>query len=205
MNTKNVKNIKETFLPGTIIRCLSMDDKQAIPSGTLGVVTHVDDMGTIHMVWTTGSTLGLIVGEDVFEVMHGADFELLRTCSENKYLFSRTRICEIMISSILARVLKKYYPIKVVFEDDAFWWGVSLVNTPFSFSIEDVRLLIEYASGSEAEKENFLSEIPELPDTSTRSLGKELLEKIIRKNISKLKTIHPVVGQGLLFEFERRE
>ena len=34
------------------------------PSGTIGVVEHVDDIGTIHVKWETGSTLGVVWGED---------------------------------------------------------------------------------------------------------------------------------------------
>jgi len=46
-----------------------MDDIQAPPAGTEGTVTFIDDAGTIHMRWDTGSSLGLISGEDEFEVL----------------------------------------------------------------------------------------------------------------------------------------
>ena len=35
-----------------------------VPPGTLGEVTMVDDAGTIHTNWSTGSSLGLIEGID---------------------------------------------------------------------------------------------------------------------------------------------
>ena len=42
-----------------------MDDIQAPPVGTKGVVRVVDDAGTIHVNWENGSTLGAVYGEDV--------------------------------------------------------------------------------------------------------------------------------------------
>ncbi|MGV9196400.1 DUF4314 domain-containing protein [Arcanobacterium canis] len=56
--------------PGTRIRLLHMDDPYApVPSGTLGTVRLVDDTGTIHVVWDNGSQLGIIPGEDRFQVL----------------------------------------------------------------------------------------------------------------------------------------
>ena len=43
--------------------------KEAYPPGTKGMrgtVRLVDDMGTIHMNWDNGRTLGLVPGEDSF-------------------------------------------------------------------------------------------------------------------------------------------
>ena len=64
--------IKARYLPGMKIRLIEMDDKQAPPAGTIGTVVHVDDVGTIHMHWETGSSLGLIPNVDRFEVISNA-------------------------------------------------------------------------------------------------------------------------------------
>ena len=37
--------------------------------GDEGVVTFVDDFGTVHVKWDSGSSLGLIYGEDNFVVL----------------------------------------------------------------------------------------------------------------------------------------
>ena len=69
LSTADVKTLRELYPAGTRIRLLKMDDIQAPPAGTEGTVTFVDDAGTIHMRWDTGSSLGLISGEDEFEVL----------------------------------------------------------------------------------------------------------------------------------------
>ena len=66
MNNK-VKMYKEMYPKGTRIELISMEDPFApIEPGTKGTVVCVDDMGTIHMQWDNGRTLGLIPGEDRF-------------------------------------------------------------------------------------------------------------------------------------------
>ena len=62
-----VKRLKERYPKGTKVRLLGMEDIQAPPVGTLGIVMFVDDIGTIHVRWENGSSLGLVWGEDSFE------------------------------------------------------------------------------------------------------------------------------------------
>lgn len=62
--------IKNEFPVGTRIHLVTMwDDLQPVPPGTEGTVSHVDDAGTIHMRWDTGSSLGLIYGKDTFYIV----------------------------------------------------------------------------------------------------------------------------------------
>ena len=63
----NVKQLRQKYPEGTELICIRMEDKQAVPEGTKGEVTHVDDIGTIHMKWQNGSTLGLIPERDIFK------------------------------------------------------------------------------------------------------------------------------------------
>lgn len=66
MNAK-VQMYKESYPKGTRLELIYMEDSQAVPSGTKGTVVCVDDMGTIHMKWDNGRTLGLIPESDSFK------------------------------------------------------------------------------------------------------------------------------------------
>ena len=50
---------------GSRVELIKMDDVQAPPIGTQGTVTGVDDIGTIMVDWDNGSTLGVVLGEDI--------------------------------------------------------------------------------------------------------------------------------------------
>lgn len=43
------------------------DDPQKVPDGTLGTVKSIDDIGTVHVSWDTGSSLGVISGVDIIK------------------------------------------------------------------------------------------------------------------------------------------
>ncbi len=71
-NKKEIARLREKYPAGTIIKLISMNDPyQPVPPGTLGEVTMVDDAGTIHTNWSTGSSLGLIEGVDSFTIVDG--------------------------------------------------------------------------------------------------------------------------------------
>ena len=61
-----VMALREAYKPGTRIHLVHMDGSLAAPDGTYGTVTNVGDIGTIHVNWDNGSTLGLIAGVDKF-------------------------------------------------------------------------------------------------------------------------------------------
>ena len=50
---------------GTIVELISMDDCNAVPEGTRGVVALVDDVGTVHVDWDNGQKLGVCTEVDV--------------------------------------------------------------------------------------------------------------------------------------------
>ena len=60
---------KETFKPGMRVRLLKMDDDQAPPIGTEGIVLGADDISSLLMSWDTGSSLNVVMGEDVVEII----------------------------------------------------------------------------------------------------------------------------------------
>ena len=58
--------LKARYPAGTRVELIHMDDpynKKLVP-GCKGTVRCVDDMGTIHVSWDIGSTLGVVYGED---------------------------------------------------------------------------------------------------------------------------------------------
>ena len=70
MRKEMVEMYKEIYKKGTRIECISMDDPHwPIAPGTKGTVVMVDDIGTIHMDWDNGRTLGLVPGEDQFKIL----------------------------------------------------------------------------------------------------------------------------------------
>lgn len=56
-------------LKGKRIKCVSMNDDHPIESGELGTIDLVDDMGTIHVKWDNGRTLGIVPEEDKYELV----------------------------------------------------------------------------------------------------------------------------------------
>ena len=69
MNYKNLQKIRDKYPAGSRVRLLHMDDPQAPPEGTEGTIRFVDDIGTIHVSWDTGSGLGVCLGVDIIEVI----------------------------------------------------------------------------------------------------------------------------------------
>ena len=67
MNKDVVKELKKRYPKGTRIELIHMDDAQAPPYGTEGTVSHVDDIGSIHVDWDNGSGLAVIPFKDVFK------------------------------------------------------------------------------------------------------------------------------------------
>ena len=61
---KELKLLRETYKEGDKVELVHMDDMQAPPPGTKGTVRCVDDTGTIHVNWETGSSLGVLYGAD---------------------------------------------------------------------------------------------------------------------------------------------
>ena len=43
-----------------------------LPAGSEGTIQFIDDLGTVHVAWDCGSTLGLIPGEDSWETIPNA-------------------------------------------------------------------------------------------------------------------------------------
>ena len=61
---EKLQELRNRFPKGARVRLISMDDPQAPPPGTEGEVIMTGGIGTIHVAWDTGSTLGAVYGVD---------------------------------------------------------------------------------------------------------------------------------------------
>ena len=59
-----VERLKKQYPAGCRVELLHMDDSQAPPVGTKGMVIGVDDIGSIMVRWDNGSGLSVAYGED---------------------------------------------------------------------------------------------------------------------------------------------
>lgn len=67
MMKKNIEELKVMYPVGiTVVMDADMDDANGVKTGHYGTVTDIDDAGTIHVSWDTGSHLGIIPGIDKF-------------------------------------------------------------------------------------------------------------------------------------------
>jgi hypothetical protein len=64
---ETVERIRRQYPPGTKVRMIRMDDAQAPPIGTIGEVQGVDDIGSLMVKWSNGSSLNVVYGEDLVE------------------------------------------------------------------------------------------------------------------------------------------
>jgi len=69
-----LQHIKDTYKQGTRVRLGWMNDPYTkLKPDEMGTVIAVDDIGTIHVTWDCGSTLGLVFGEDSCSVVKPFD------------------------------------------------------------------------------------------------------------------------------------
>ena len=111
MDRKMVNFIKEQYPPGTRIRLNSMEDPYApIAPGTEGVVDFVDDIGTIHMKWDNGRSLGIVPGEDSFSVLPPklTTFKLYMPLTAELYERSEYGDLELESTELDGRALRSY-------------------------------------------------------------------------------------------------
>ena len=63
--------LRRHYPSGCWVKLICMNDPyRDLKAGSLGTVTHVDDIGTIHVAWDCGSTLGVVYGVDACIVAH---------------------------------------------------------------------------------------------------------------------------------------
>lgn len=63
------EELRKKYPKGTNVELISMNDAQAPPAGTIGIIFGVDDGGNIIVNWNNGSTLSLIPEVDEFRII----------------------------------------------------------------------------------------------------------------------------------------
>lgn len=76
--------LREKYKKGSTVILVEMDDPQAPPTGSRGVVEEVDGIGSIHCRWSNGSGLALIPGIDKFEIVEKAEDATEKRCPDCK-------------------------------------------------------------------------------------------------------------------------
>ena len=62
---EKLASLRSHYPRGCRVKLICMNDPyRDLEAGTLGTVMHVDDIGTIHVAWDCGSSLGVVFGED---------------------------------------------------------------------------------------------------------------------------------------------
>lgn len=66
ISKETLQALREKYTVGSRVELLHMDDpyNTKLVPGSKGTVQGVDDMGTIHVRWDCGSSLGVVYGED---------------------------------------------------------------------------------------------------------------------------------------------
>lgn len=68
--SRKAKVMKKRYPVGTRVELIEMNDPYSkLTPGEKGTVRVVDDIGTVHVNWDCGSSLGLVPGEDSFRTI----------------------------------------------------------------------------------------------------------------------------------------
>lgn len=70
ISKEQLLKLRITYPPGTRVELIKMNDPYSkLSRGAKGTVVSVDDIGTIHVSWDSGSSLGIAYGEDICRVI----------------------------------------------------------------------------------------------------------------------------------------
>ena len=71
ISKETLKHLREQYPIGTRVELTRMSDpyRTDLVPGCKGTVRSVDDIGTIHVAWDCGSSLGVVYGEDACRVI----------------------------------------------------------------------------------------------------------------------------------------
>ena len=68
---EELADLRRRYPSGCRVKLICMNDPYCdLKAGATGTVMHVDDIGTIHVSWDCGSTLGVVYGVDACTVVN---------------------------------------------------------------------------------------------------------------------------------------
>lgn len=66
---EKIEFLRKAYPTGSRVELLHMEDFNAVPTGTKGIIRYIDDIGTIHVDWNNRSSLGIVYGIDSFKII----------------------------------------------------------------------------------------------------------------------------------------
>lgn len=71
IDKETLEKIRRQYPKGTRVELVKMNDpfNTVLYPGSKGTVVSVDDIGTIHIAWDCGSSLGIVYQEDICAVI----------------------------------------------------------------------------------------------------------------------------------------
>lgn len=70
ISKEELKRLRDVYKQGTRVELVYMNDPWSIlQPGDTGTVASVDDIGTIHISWDVGSSLGVVYGNDKCKII----------------------------------------------------------------------------------------------------------------------------------------
>ena len=70
LKENDINTLKRDYPAGTKVKLICMKDEDQMPSGLIGIVQFVDDIGQIHVAWENGSSLAINPDVDEFVRMN---------------------------------------------------------------------------------------------------------------------------------------
>ncbi len=68
---EELADLRRRYPSGCRVKLICMNDPyRDLKAGAIGTVTHVDDIGTIHVAWDCGSALGVVYEVDSCMVVY---------------------------------------------------------------------------------------------------------------------------------------
>lgn len=108
MSQKEIEKLKDKYKPGIKIKLLKemVDEDHSVDVGEIGVVDFVDDIGTIHVRWESGSGLGLIPNVDEFEIVEKIKVIMVEVGKEPyvKEIYNTLKDMQEMVGGLIDRV-----------------------------------------------------------------------------------------------------